>query len=211
MLQAIEDEVGWSLSDMMVTDKGVVKAMDFFDLESFKIDLKYIHTCSRARDKFPKIKDHTGQAVTYESFKHYNKKWYDKHNDPLINCRIALDCPTRVKKEYTKFWSKVSRTETSLPGILEELRIDKLGIYKHRFHKPPHYNPQHPNRQGVFKRPSRLSQIKNFTRFEYDLANQQLPQWDFITPNMTNDGHDTNTNFAADWAKNFRQCVRLCR
>ncbi|KAH3672531.1 hypothetical protein WICPIJ_010036, partial [Wickerhamomyces pijperi] len=106
------------------TNEGGVQ-MDFFDLKSFEIDLKYIHTCSRARDKLPKIKDHTGQTATYESFKHYNKKWYDKHNDPLINGKA------------------------SLPGILEELRIDKLGIYKHRFHKPPHYNPQHPNRHDV--------------------------------------------------------------
>ena len=30
-----------------------------------------------------------------------------------------------------------------------------------------------------------------------------LPQWSFITPNMTNDGHDTNVTFAAQWSRNF--------
>jgi len=31
----------------------------------------------------------------------------------------------------------------------------------------------------------RLAKIKNFTMFERDLANNQLPQWMFITPNMS--------------------------
>jgi hypothetical protein len=33
----------------------------------------------------------------------------------------------------------------------------------------------------------RLAKIKNFTMFEHDLANNQLPQWMFITPNMSKD------------------------
>jgi acid phosphatase len=45
--------------------------------------------------------------------------------------------------------------------------------------------------------------IKNFTLFESDLKAQTLPQWSFITPNMTNDGHDTTIAFAANWARNF--------
>jgi hypothetical protein len=31
----------------------------------------------------------------------------------------------------------------------------------------------------------RLAKIKNFTMFEADLNNNQLPQWMFITPNMS--------------------------
>ncbi|KAG6853123.1 hypothetical protein C0991_006733 [Blastosporella zonata] len=49
----------------------------------------------------------------------------------------------------------------------------------------------------------RLSNIKNFTLFEEDLAANQLPQWIFITPNMTNDGHDTDVTFAGNWVKSF--------
>jgi acid phosphatase len=48
-----------------------------------------------------------------------------------------------------------------------------------------------------------LRQIKNFTNFYADLNNQQLPQWAFITPNMTNDGHDTNVTFASVWLREF--------
>jgi hypothetical protein len=38
----------------------------------------------------------------------------------------------------------------------------------------------------------RLAKIKNFTLFDRDLAANTLPQWMFITPNMTNDGHDSS-------------------
>lgn len=34
----------------------------------------------------------------------------------------------------------------------------------------------------------RLSKIKNLTEFEKDLEADALPQWMFITPNMTSDG-----------------------
>jgi acid phosphatase len=49
----------------------------------------------------------------------------------------------------------------------------------------------------------RLRQIKNFTNFHEDLDNERLPQWAFVTPNMTNDGHDTDITFAAKWSINW--------
>ena len=39
--------------------------------------------------------------------------------------------------------------------------------------------------------------------FYEDLKGETLPQWLFITPNMTNDGHDTSVTFAGRWARNF--------
>ncbi|KAF8812750.1 acid phosphatase [Phlegmacium glaucopus] len=56
---------------------------------------------------------------------------------------------------------------------------------------------------SVANSPQRSANIKNFTLFEQDLANNNLPQWMFITPNMLNDGHDTNVTFAATFAINF--------
>ncbi|KAF9558059.1 acid phosphatase [Agrocybe pediades] len=50
---------------------------------------------------------------------------------------------------------------------------------------------------------TRTLNIKNFTLFQQDLAANRLPQWMFITPNMTNDGHDTNVTFASKWANGF--------
>ncbi|KAI0968104.1 phosphoesterase family-domain-containing protein [Xylaria arbuscula] len=50
---------------------------------------------------------------------------------------------------------------------------------------------------------NRLAKTKNFTLFERDLANNALPQWMFITPNMTNDGHDSSVTVAGAWARSF--------
>lgn len=54
---------------------------------------------------------------------------------------------------------------------------------------------------------SRLSKIKNFTEFYNDLNQHSLPQWMFITPNMTNDGHDTNIAFSGKWCKRFLEPI----
>ncbi|KAK9430317.1 phosphoesterase family-domain-containing protein [Lipomyces doorenjongii] len=52
---------------------------------------------------------------------------------------------------------------------------------------------------------SRVDNIKNFTTFYDDLNNKKLPQWMFITPNMTNDGHDTTVDVAGSWTRKFIQ------
>ncbi|KAF9035792.1 acid phosphatase [Panaeolus papilionaceus] len=57
--------------------------------------------------------------------------------------------------------------------------------------------------ESVTNEPDRLVNIKNFTAFRQDVANNNLPQWMFITPNMTNDGHDTNVTFAGTFSENF--------
>ncbi|KAJ5894107.1 Acid phosphatase [Penicillium taxi] len=56
---------------------------------------------------------------------------------------------------------------------------------------------------SVVSNDTRARQIKNFTAFDNDLSNKQLPQWAFFTPNMTNDAHDTNITFAANWERNW--------
>ncbi|KAJ5217128.1 phosphoesterase-domain-containing protein [Penicillium chermesinum] len=48
-----------------------------------------------------------------------------------------------------------------------------------------------------------LRLLKNFTSFYDDLHNKELPQWAFITPNMTNDAHDTNITFGSTWLRGF--------
>ncbi|KAI5459651.1 phosphoesterase family-domain-containing protein [Mariannaea sp. PMI_226] len=50
---------------------------------------------------------------------------------------------------------------------------------------------------------TRVSQIKNFSGFEQDLANKTLPQWAFFIPNDINDGHDTGLAFAGRWLRGF--------
>jgi acid phosphatase len=57
--------------------------------------------------------------------------------------------------------------------------------------------------ESVSSNETRLALHKNFTSFQEDFDNESLPQWAFFTPNMTNDGHDTNVTFASLWEKNF--------
>ncbi|KAL3486349.1 acid phosphatase [Aspergillus germanicus] len=56
---------------------------------------------------------------------------------------------------------------------------------------------------SVTNNDTRVSQIKNFTSLEDDLASKKLPQWAFITPNVTNDAHDTNITFGANWERSW--------
>lgn len=49
----------------------------------------------------------------------------------------------------------------------------------------------------------RLAQTKNLTLFARELAAGTLPQWLFITPNMTSDGHDTSVTTAGAWTRAF--------
>ncbi|KAJ5139756.1 Acid phosphatase [Penicillium atrosanguineum] len=56
---------------------------------------------------------------------------------------------------------------------------------------------------SVVKNDTRARQIKGFEAFFDDLDNKKLPQWAFITPNMTNDAHDTNITFAAKWERSW--------
>lgn len=51
--------------------------------------------------------------------------------------------------------------------------------------------------------PERLAKNKNLTEFYSDLEHDRLPQWMFITPNMTSDGHDTSVTTAGTWTRNF--------
>ncbi|KAG5978992.1 hypothetical protein E4U55_005673 [Claviceps digitariae] len=58
----------------------------------------------------------------------------------------------------------------------------------------------------------RLSQIKNLSlidtkrsMFHQDLQQNKLPQWMFITPNMTSDGHDSSVKTAGEWCRSFLQ------
>jgi acid phosphatase len=57
--------------------------------------------------------------------------------------------------------------------------------------------------ERITNHPEKLARIKNFTGFYEDLHREALPQWSFITPNMTNDGHDSTIDVAGNWAADF--------
>lgn len=56
---------------------------------------------------------------------------------------------------------------------------------------------------NVVKNETRLARLQNYTEFHKAVDNKALPQWAFITPNMTNDGHDSTIEVAGNWAYNF--------
>ncbi|ORY08718.1 phosphoesterase family-domain-containing protein [Clohesyomyces aquaticus] len=56
---------------------------------------------------------------------------------------------------------------------------------------------------SVALKSERLAKIKNLTLFDADLKANALPQWMFITPNMTSDGHDTTVTVAGAWTRKF--------
>ncbi|KAI0634299.1 phosphoesterase family-domain-containing protein, partial [Trametes polyzona] len=45
----------------------------------------------------------------------------------------------------------------------------------------------------------RALRIRNFNDFANDVKADTIPQWNFITPNLVNDGHDTTIDFVGDW------------
>ncbi|KAJ5633247.1 hypothetical protein N7490_009586 [Penicillium lividum] len=49
----------------------------------------------------------------------------------------------------------------------------------------------------------RPRQIKNFTTFYEDLKHESIPQYLFVTPNMTNDAHDSDITVAGDFLAKF--------
>lgn len=56
---------------------------------------------------------------------------------------------------------------------------------------------------SVVSKPQNLGYLKNYTEFENDLKNNNLPQWAFFTPNVTNDGHDTDISFSGRYVTNW--------
>ena len=56
---------------------------------------------------------------------------------------------------------------------------------------------------SVSNNATKAAQIKSLVNLTSDVTNKKLPQWSFITPNMKNDGHDTNITFAGSWTRSF--------
>jgi len=50
---------------------------------------------------------------------------------------------------------------------------------------------------------ARMKHVKPLTDFYKDLKANALPQWMFVTPNMTSDGHDTSVTVAGTWTRKF--------
>ncbi|KAI8901619.1 phosphoesterase [Globomyces pollinis-pini] len=56
---------------------------------------------------------------------------------------------------------------------------------------------------NIRNNPARCSKIVNADQLYVDIEKKQLADYVFYTPNMDNDGHDTNVQYSADWLKGF--------
>ncbi|KAH7921245.1 hypothetical protein BV22DRAFT_1198325 [Leucogyrophana mollusca] len=52
---------------------------------------------------------------------------------------------------------------------------------------------------SVAQNSTRTARIRNFNDFAVDVGNNSLSQWIFVTPNLRDDGHDTDVAYASDW------------
>ncbi|CAF3628965.1 unnamed protein product [Rotaria sp. Silwood1] len=56
---------------------------------------------------------------------------------------------------------------------------------------------------AVRNSPTECEKIVNSAELAIDLANKQLPQFAFYTPNINNDAHDTNLSYAGSYLQNW--------
>ncbi|KAI9306477.1 phosphoesterase family-domain-containing protein [Cunninghamella echinulata] len=56
---------------------------------------------------------------------------------------------------------------------------------------------------NVQKNPEWCSKIVSASQLKTDIANNQVPQFVFYTPDMKNSAHDTNIAYASNWFKNY--------
>lgn len=50
---------------------------------------------------------------------------------------------------------------------------------------------------------TRCANIVSGQQFDEDLAEGTLPAWSYFTPDINNDGHNTNVTYAGVWLNNF--------
>ncbi|RDW82412.1 hypothetical protein BP6252_03524 [Coleophoma cylindrospora] len=50
---------------------------------------------------------------------------------------------------------------------------------------------------------TRLLKLQSFSEFQHDVANDALPQYAHLSPNMLNDGHNTSLEYATNWTTSF--------
>ncbi|KAI8346381.1 phosphoesterase family-domain-containing protein [Choanephora cucurbitarum] len=56
---------------------------------------------------------------------------------------------------------------------------------------------------AIANNPNRSKNIVGADQLQTDISANNVPNWMFFTPNMKNDGHDTNAAYAGKWLSNF--------
>lgn len=141
-------------------------------------------------------------AVTHPSMPNYaaavSGDYYGINHDDLVNIPSNVSTVVDLLEDKGVSWGEYQEDMPSTGFQGKEYRNQKTGANMYvRKHNPAVLY------DSVAQKPERLANIKNMTLFQQDLENDQLPQWMFITPNMTSDGHDSTITVAGKWTRNF--------
>ncbi|KAH0548568.1 hypothetical protein GP486_007888, partial [Trichoglossum hirsutum] len=123
--------------------------------------------------------------------------YFGLNNDNVV--RLPKNVSTVVDLFDTKGISwKEYMEDVPGPGYMGGVSLNAKG-------KPDYVRKHNPliSFDSVANNGTRLAKIVSFREFEADLRDKGLPQYAHLTPNMTNDGHDSSLSFAATWTKNF--------
>ncbi|KAF2676283.1 phosphoesterase-domain-containing protein [Lentithecium fluviatile CBS 122367] len=141
-------------------------------------------------------------AVTHPSMPNYaaaiSGDYYGINHDDMIAIPSNFSTIVDLLEEKGISWGEYQEDMpyTGFEGF--EYRNQKTGANAYvRKHNPAVLY------DSVADSSDRLARIKNMTLFKTDLDADALPQWMFITPNMTSDGHDSTVTVAGTWTRNF--------
>ncbi|KAG9205809.1 hypothetical protein G6514_007416 [Epicoccum nigrum] len=141
-------------------------------------------------------------AVTHPSMPNYaaavSGDYYGVNHDDLINVPSNVSTVVDLLEDKGVSWGEYQEDMPYTGFQGKEYRNQKTGANMYvRKHNPAVLY------DSVAQKSERLANIKNMTLFQQDLKNDQLPQWMFITPNMTSDGHDSTITVAGKWTRTF--------
>ncbi|CAF1316464.1 unnamed protein product [Adineta steineri] len=123
-----------------------------------------------------------------------------------LNCKDNNYCSTNettiidLLNRAGVSWKSYQENYTPLPTITSPNCNDAIelsnGLYVRR-HNPFMFSA------AVRNNTTECQKIVNADQLAIDLANQELPQFSFYTPNIKNDAHDTDLIYAGNYLKNW--------
>ena len=158
-------------------------------------------------------------AVTHPSMPNYaaaiSGDYFGINHDDLIAIPSNVSTVVDLLEDKGISWGEYQEDMPSTGFQGKEYRNPKTGANMYvRKHNPAVLY------DSVAQKQDRLARIKNLTLFNEELKANTLPQWMFITPNMTSDGeylrlcvvvlpyshgvgHDTTVTVAGTWTRKF--------
>ena len=119
------------------------------------------------------------------------------HNDYFsTNDTTVIDLLNRAGVSWKVYQENYTPLlTTTRPNCNDAMELSN-GLYVRR-HNPFIFSA------AVRSSASQCERIVNADQLTIDLANRQLPQFSFYTPNMKNNAHDTDLNYAGKYLKNW--------